>query len=76
MWAEGGDGQAGRWSGEWSGAMTSTLWRCEQVRAGQIYNKVMFNTRKEAETFVQQMTKVEPDMFWRLEAVPVAAVWN
>ena len=56
--------------------MTSTLWRCEQVRAGQIYNKVMFNTRKEAEKFVQQMIKMEPDMFWRLEAVSMAAVWN
>jgi hypothetical protein len=56
--------------------MTSTLWRCEQVRAGQIYNKVMFNTRNEAEQFVRQMSKVEPDMFWRMEPVPVAAVWN
>ena len=36
----------------------------------------MFNTRNEAEQFVRQMSKVEPDMFWRMEPVPVAAVWN
>ncbi len=56
--------------------MTSTLWRCEQLRAGQITNQVMFNTQLEAEQFVRQMKKMEPDLFWRLEPVPVAQVWN
>ena len=56
--------------------MTNTLWRCEQVRAGQVWNKMMFDTREEAEDFVSQMRKVEPDIFWRLEAVAAQMVWN
>ena len=56
--------------------MTSTLWRCEQLRAGQVYSRMMFNTQREAEQFMQQMVKMEPDIFWRMEAVPVAAIWN
>ncbi|HEY0786969.1 MAG TPA: hypothetical protein VGD62_13960 [Acidobacteriaceae bacterium] len=56
--------------------MTKTLWKCEQLRAGQIYNKVLFDSQREAEQFMRQMTKVEPDIFWRMEPVPMAAVWN
>ena len=56
--------------------MTKTLWRCEQLRAGQVYNRMMFNTQREAEQFMQQMVRMQPDIFWRMEAVPVAAVWN
>ncbi len=54
----------------------NTLWKCEQLRAGQICNKLLFNTQQEAEQFVRKMRSVEPDIFWRMEAVPVAAVWN
>ncbi len=32
--------------------MNETMWRCDQVRAGQLYNRVMFNTREEAEEFM------------------------
>jgi hypothetical protein len=56
--------------------MTDTLWKCEQLRAGRVYNRVMFNTRDEAEQFAQQMGRVEPDLFWHIEAVPAKAVWN
>jgi hypothetical protein len=56
--------------------MTSTLWKCEQLRAGQIYNQVLFNSQREAEQFMQQMSRVEPDMFWRLQAVAANAIWN
>jgi hypothetical protein len=56
--------------------MTDTMWKCEQLRAGRVYNKVMFNTRDEAEQFAAQMGKVEPDLFWNIEAVPVKAIWN
>jgi hypothetical protein len=56
--------------------MTDTMWKCEQLRAGTVYNRVMFNTRAEAEQFAEQMTKVEPDLFWKIEAVPAKAVWN
>src|SRR5271154_2954907 len=57
-------------------AMTDTMWKCEQLRAGTVYNRVMFNTRAEAEQFAEQMAKVEPDLFWKIEAVPAKAIWN
>jgi hypothetical protein len=56
--------------------MTDTVWRCEQLRAGQICNRVMFNTQEEAESFMAQMRKTEPDLFWRMEAVAAKMVWN
>jgi hypothetical protein len=56
--------------------MTDTLWKCEQLRAGQVYTTLMFNTREEAEKFKAQMARVAPDMFCRIEAVPVKMVWN
>ena len=28
--------------------MTETMWRCDQVRAGQLYNRMLFDTREEA----------------------------
>ena len=56
--------------------MTDTLWMCEQLRAGQVYNKVSFNTKKEAEDFIAKMQKMEPDLFWRIEPVEAKMVWN
>jgi hypothetical protein len=56
------------------GEMTETMWKYEQLRAGQIYNQVMFNTREEAESFAAQMNRVEPDLFWRIEPVE-ARLW-
>jgi hypothetical protein len=58
------------------GDMTETMWKYEQLRAGQIYNQVMFNTREEAESFAAQMTRVEPDLFWRIEPVEARLWWN
>ena len=56
--------------------MTSTMWQCKQLRAGQVYSKMLFQSRVEAESFVQQMQKVAPDTFWRLEPVAAHALWN
>ena len=56
--------------------MTDTLWKCEQLRAGQVYNTLIFNTREEAEKFKAQMNRMEPDLFCRIEAVPLKVVWN
>jgi hypothetical protein len=53
-----------------------TLWKYEQLRAGQVYNRFMFNTRQEAEEFATQMTKVEPDLLSRIEPIAARAVWN
>lgn len=56
--------------------MTDTLWKCEQVRAGKVYEKFMFDTREEAEKFVQMMRQNSPDLFWRLEPIKAKMVWN
>jgi hypothetical protein len=53
-----------------------TMWKYEQLRAGKVYAKFMFNTREQAESFASQMTKVEPDLFCRIEPVEASAVWN
>jgi hypothetical protein len=58
------------------GAMTDTVWRCDQVRAGQLYNRMMFNTREEAVQFMQRMQKMEPDQMFSIEAVEARQVWN
>jgi hypothetical protein len=54
----------------------NTLWRCVQWRAGKMLSKVLFNSKKEAETFVAQMHRAEPDIFWRMEPVEARLVWN
>ena len=56
--------------------MTDTMWKYEQLRAGKVYNQVMFNTREEAESFAAQMTKVEPDLLSRIEPVEARLWWN
>jgi hypothetical protein len=56
--------------------MSNRLWKCEQYRAGQITNKVVFDTEQQANHFVSQMRRVEPDLFWRIEPVDAAMIWN
>ncbi|HTV05189.1 MAG TPA: hypothetical protein VME86_07455 [Acidobacteriaceae bacterium] len=56
--------------------MTDTLWKCEQLRAGQVYDRILFNTKEEAEDFLRHMQKNAPDLFWRLEPVQAKMVWN
>jgi hypothetical protein len=56
--------------------MTNTVWKFEQLRAGKVYNQVMFSTREEAEQFRIQMNKMEPDLFCRIEPVEARMVWN
>jgi hypothetical protein len=58
------------------GVMTDKVWKFEQLRAGRIYNQVMFNTREEAESFAAQMNKMEPDLFCRIEPVEARLWWN
>jgi hypothetical protein len=57
-------------------AMTETMWRCDQVRAGRLYNRMMFDTRAEAEQFVQRMQQMEPDQMFSIEAIEAKQVWN
>ncbi len=56
--------------------MTETVWMAEQFRAGKILSKLTFNTKEEAEQFTRKMGQIEPDIFWRIEAIPVKLVWN
>ena len=57
-------------------AMTETMWKCDQVRAGQLYNRMMFDTQAEAEQFAQKMRQVEPDQMFSIEAIAANQVWN
>lgn len=56
--------------------MTDTVWQCEQLRAGQVYSKEVFQTREEAEEFVAKMARVAPDIFCRIKPIDVEKVWN
>jgi hypothetical protein len=57
-------------------ASGSKLWKCEQMRAGRVMNRVVFDTKEQASHFVAQMQRVEPDLFWRMEPVDPYGVWN
>ena len=57
-------------------AMTETMWRCDQVRAGRLYNRMMFDTREEAEQFAHRMQQMEPDQMFSIEAIEAKQVWN
>lgn len=56
--------------------MSETVWKCEQVWAGQLYNRIMFNTLQEAEDFVVTMQQLQPDHMISIEAVRAELVWN
>ena len=56
--------------------MTNRVWKCEQYRAGQVTNRVVFDTEELANQFVAQMQRMEPDIFWRMEPVDANMVWN
>ena len=57
-------------------AMTETLWKCEQVRAGQVCEKLMFDTKEEAEDFLRKIKQSAPDLFWRIEPISLKMVLN
>ena len=56
--------------------MNETLWKCDQMRAGRLYSRMMFDTREEAEQFVRKMQHAEPDQMFAIEAVEARQVWN
>ena len=57
-------------------AMTETLWKCDQLRAGQLYNRMMFDTQGEAQKFAHKMQQMEPDQVFSIEAIEASRVWN
>ena len=56
--------------------MNETIWRCDQIRAGQLYNRMVFDTREEAEEFMNRMRQMEPDQMISIDAVDASKVWN
>ncbi len=56
--------------------MTETLWKCDQLRAGQLYNRMMFDTQAEARRFAEKMQQMEPDQVFSIEAIAAHEVWN
>lgn len=56
--------------------MTDTLWKCEQVRAGQVCEKLMFDSKEEAEDFLRKVKQNAPDLIWRIEPIALKMVWN
>ena len=56
--------------------MTETMWKCDQLRAGQLYNRMMFDSKAEAEQFAQKMRQMEPDQTFAIEAIKASQVWN
>jgi hypothetical protein len=55
--------------------MTNTVWRCEQVRAGEVTSSVVFESEEQATRFVTRMRLAEPDLnvIWRVERVEANA---
>jgi len=56
--------------------MAEMIWQCDQVRAGQLYNRMMFNTKEEAQEFVQKMQQMEPDQMFSIEEIEARQIWN
>ena len=75
LWiADSGTWELNRFAGAM--AMTETMWKCDAMRAGQLYNRMMFNTKEEAEQFMARMSQMEPDQFFRIEPVDASQIWN
>ena len=62
--------------GQGGTTMTATLWKCDQMRAGRLYSRNMFDTREEAERFARKMQQMEPDQMMRIESIEARQVWN
>ena len=66
-----------RWElGEARGHLSETLWQCDALRAGRLYQRSLFGSQAEAEEFALRMREVEPDQMFNVEAIKASAVWN
>ena len=57
-------------------AMSEILWMCDQMRAGQLYTRKIFDTEAEAQAFMQKMMQAEPDAMFDVKAIQAQQVWN
>lgn len=58
------------------GRMSETVWMCDQMRAGQVYARRVFDTLAEAETFQRRMLEAEPDAMFDVKQIEARQVWN
>ena len=66
-----------RWDlGPVSGHVSETLWQCDALRAGKLYQRSLFGTKEEAEAFALRMRESEVDLMFNVEAIKASAVWN
>ena len=66
-----------RWElGDASVHVQETLWQCDALRAGRLYQRSVFGTREEADSFVLRMRQAEPDQMFNVEAIKANTVWN
>jgi hypothetical protein len=56
--------------------MAEMIWQCDQVRAGQLYNRLIFRTKAEAVEFVQRMRPMEPDQVFSIAEIEARQVWH
>ncbi len=61
---------------EGAGAMSETVWMCDQIRAGQLYTRKIFDTLEEAESFQRRMLEAEPDAMFNVQSIEARQVWN
>ena len=80
---ENGGGVEQGWPGgfEWMGMSGRgqtgvTMWRCDAMRAGQLYSRMLFDSREEAEDFARAMRSAEPDQMFNVEAILASQLWN
>ena len=66
-----------RWDlGDASVHARETVWQCDALRAGRLYQRSVFGTQEEAEAFVEKMQNIEPDQMFNVEAIKASTVWN
>jgi hypothetical protein len=52
------------------------VWKCEEWRAGKMYERKLFDTREDAEMFVRKLSQVAPDLMFTIDPVDAQALWN
>jgi hypothetical protein len=66
-----------RWDlGDMRAHNSETVWQCDALRAGRLYNRSLFGTQEEAEAFAAKMRDHEPDQMFSVAAIKASAVWN
>ena len=61
---------------EGAGVRNETVWMCDQMRAGQLYTRKIFDTLEEAQHFQQHMLEAEPDAMFNVQSIEARQVWN